>query len=71
MHNNTKIKLLQTELHMQNYMDDEESTAELREMCKRCERYCGKEHDYKECRNELCFQFWLAYTCLDLESGYE
>jgi hypothetical protein len=50
--------------HMKPYMKNEESTNELREMCKCCEVYCGKEHDYDECRNKPCFRFWLAYEYL-------
>lgn len=50
--------------HMNPYMKNEESTKELREMCKCCEVYCGKEHDYDECRNKPCFRFWLAYEYL-------
>ena len=50
--------------HMKPYMKNEESTNELREMCKCCEVDCGKEHDYDECRNKPCFRFWLAYEYL-------
>ena len=34
-------------------------------MCKHCERYCGKEHDYEECLDMMCFKFYLAYVYLD------
>jgi hypothetical protein len=66
-----KEKLLEAERHMKNYMDDIESTEELREMCKYCEAYCGDQHDYKECRSKWCYKFWLAYEYLDWASGYD
>lgn len=51
--------------HMIPYMQNEESIKELREMCKCCETYCGKEHDYEECKDKQCFRFWLAYKYLN------
>lgn len=51
--------------HMRNYMHNEESTMELREMCKSCEAYCGRKHDYDECKDKQCFRFWLAYKYLN------
>ena len=39
--------------------------VELPEMCKHCERYCGKNHDYDECTDMMCFKFYLAYVYLD------
>ena len=70
MDDKTKIKLLETELHMKNYMD-EENTEELRKMCSRCEKYCGAEHDYKDCREEWCYRFWLAYEYFEWTSSYD
>ena len=37
---------------------------DLKEMCNKCECYCGKEHNYEECRNNNCFRFYLAYKYL-------
>ena len=45
-------------------------TPELKEMCKRCEAYCGKEHDYEECRDKPCFIFWLAFEYLSWSNSY-
>lgn len=51
-------------------MQNEESTKELREMCKSCEVYCGKEHNYEECENKACFRFWLAYEYLQWVNAF-
>lgn len=56
--------------HIKPYMDDEEEIKELYDMCKNCESYCGKEHDYEECREKNCFKFWLAYKYLEWENTY-
>lgn len=47
--------------HIQPYLKNEDSTKELREMCRNCEAYCGAEHDFTQCRDKRCFQFWLCY----------
>ncbi len=52
------------------YLDDEETTESLREMCEGCERYCGENHDYSECRYNPCFIFWLAYEYLEWGEGW-
>ena len=36
--------------HLKPYMDDEETTEDLRKCCERCEDYVGKEHDFEQCR---------------------
>lgn len=56
--------------HIKPYMQNEESTKELREMCKSCEVYCGKEHNYEECENKACFRFWLAYEYLQWVNAF-
>ena len=38
---------------------------DLREMCRRCEEWCGEEHDYQECIGRACFTFWRAFYYLD------
>lgn len=48
--------------HIKPYIKDQK---DLCEMCKHCERFCGKEHDYEECLNMMCFKFYLAYVYLD------
>ena len=52
------------------YLDDEETTESLREMCEGCEGYCGENHDYSECRHKPCFIFWLAYKYLEWGEGW-
>lgn len=57
--------------HIKNYMKNEGATKELREMCESCEAYCGKEHNYSECREKQCFRFWLAYEYLEWMESFE
>lgn len=49
-------KILKNHLH---------EDKELREMCKRCEEWCGEEHDYDECLKKPCFIFYRCYRFLD------
>ena len=49
--------------HIKPYISAE-NTTELFSMCKNCERWCGEEHDYSECRDLPCFKFWLGYEYL-------
>ncbi len=44
---------------------------ELIEMCENCEGFCGKDHDYTECRNKKCFKFFLAYHYLQWATSWE
>ena len=71
MRSDVKEKLLETERHMKNYMSNMNETKALRAMCKNCEGYCGKDHDYSECHDKWCFRFWLAYEYLEWSSGYD
>lgn len=65
-------KITETYDNIFPYLDDEDTTKSLRNLCSRCERYCGEEHvmDYSECRDEPCFIFWLAYKYLELSEGW-
>ena len=56
--------------HIQNYLDDEESTEELREMCQNCEAYAGIEHDYTEYKGKMCFNFYLAFVDLEWKNAF-
>lgn len=56
--------------HMESYMQNEESTKDLREMCKSCETYCGATHNYDECKDKPCFRFWLAYEYLNWVNAF-
>lgn len=62
MKNGVERKLDECYNHIKYYLDEKE---ELHEMCKSCEFYCGKEHNYEECRNKQCFLNWLAYAYLE------
>ena len=68
--NKIERQLEESYKNISNYLSDEESTKELRKMCKNCERYCGKSHDYTECRDMQCFKFYLAYNYLKWCNGY-
>lgn len=47
----TKSNIEEAYKHTKPYIDDLECTKELREMCKHCERYCGKKIDWKAIKN--------------------
>lgn len=67
----TENQLKETYKHIKPYLSDTDDNAtELRKMCKNCECYCGKEHDYKECVDNPCFRFYLAYEYLEWINGF-
>ena len=60
--------------NIKNYLNEkyiEKNAPELLEMCKYCESWCGKSHDYLECRDRICFKFFLAYHYLEWTSTFE
>lgn len=54
-------KIEESHNHIKPYLNDSNLCGELHDMCRNCERWCGKEHDYSECENMKCFKFYLAY----------
>lgn len=62
MNTETKFQLNESYGHIKPYLN---LSPELKEMCSQCERYCGKEHDYEECKNMMCFKFFLAFEYLE------
>lgn len=62
-------EVYQRNLHFSTSFNKDES-PELYEMCKNCENYSGKKHDYTECREMQCFKNWLALEYLDWINGY-
>ena len=70
MKDKTKRQLKECYEHMEPYIKDENCTEELRTMCKSCELYCGIEHDFTECREKICFQFWLAWQYLEWVNSF-
>ena len=68
-----EIKRQQEEawIHIQPYMNNSPQAADLTEMCSYCEAYCGKEHDYAECRDKMCFKFWLSYVYLNWMNAFK
>lgn len=64
-------KINEAYLHIKPYLDDEETTESLVEMCQNCECYCGEEHNWDECCDKACFRFWLAYIYLEWCDAYE
>lgn len=60
--------------NIKNYLNEKyilQTAPELLEMCKHCESWCGKSHDYSECEGRMCFKFYLAYNYLKWISTYE
>lgn len=68
MTSTVKQKLEEAEVHIKPYIKEQKC---LNEMCKRCEAYCGKEHNYEECKDMWCYKFYLAYVYLEWISSYE
>lgn len=68
MENKVEEKLKVTYETMKPYIKEDDK---LKQMCNKCENYCGKEHDYNECENEMCFKFYLSYKYLKWLSSYE
>jgi hypothetical protein len=58
----TKRKLEESYNHINPYLKHQES---LKTMCNKCERYCGDDHNYDECRNNACFNFYLAFEYME------
>ena len=66
MNKETKRNIEESYKHIKPYLSDTNDCGkELREMCKRCELYCGKKHNWEECLDMPCFQFYLAYEYLE------
>lgn len=70
MRKSTENNINEAYENIKQYLDDEESTKDLREMCQNCEKYCGEQHDFEECEDLICFKFWLAYEYLEWSNGY-
>ena len=62
MHKETERQLDEAYNHISPYL---KSQKELPEMCKHCERWCGQEQNYEECRGMMCFKFYLAFVYID------
>lgn len=45
--------------------------SELKQMCCKCENWCGDEHDYEECLQEPCFTFFRAFAYLDFSNTWQ
>lgn len=59
--------------HIRDYLNRDnvgESVKLLHEMCDSCECYCGKEHDYEECRNKPCFKLFLGYEYMVWDASW-
>lgn len=65
---NIKRKLNDAYEHAMPYIEEYKI---LTAMCRRCERYMGKGHDYADCKNEPCFECFLAYAYLEWTTSYE
>lgn len=63
-----KRKLEESYGHIKPYLEDQDI---LYQMCKRCERYCGIQHDYEECLDMPCFKCFLGYSYLEWETSWE
>lgn len=65
-----EAKLEETYKHIFPYIG-ENDTPILIDMCQHCENWCGKEHDYSECRDKTCFKLFLGYETMIWETSFE
>lgn len=54
----------------QPYLDDKRTLEDLLPICERCEEWCGKEHDFEQCRNMQCFELFLSHEYLKWVYSY-
>lgn len=71
----TKVErnLEETYNHIRCYLDDDEAGESVRllhRMCDKCESYCGKGHDYSECREKPCFKLFLGFEYMCWETSW-
>lgn len=69
MKEDTKRQLLECRERIREFMN-EESQPELFEMCKTCENFMGEQHDFENCYDRPCFNFWLAFEYLEWVNSY-
>lgn len=62
-------KLEESYQHIKDYIP--KCTPLLTEMCKNCEMWNGKEHDYSECREKTCFKLFLGYEYANWCDSFE
>lgn len=70
MYQKTVDNMKESYEHIKPYLNDLDCTKELREMCKHCESFCGNKHNYEDCKDMMCFKFYLAFEYLDWSNGY-
>lgn len=46
-------------------LKDKTTMEDLLPICERCEQWCGKEHNFEDCRNQPCFELWLSNKYLE------
>ena len=61
-------KIEESYTHIKPYLNEQEI---LKDVCKHCEGYCGKQHDYEECLDKPCFKCFLGYSYLEWETSWE
>lgn len=65
----TKIQIEEDWKRIKPYLNRE--YPELTDMCKRCEEWCGENHDYEECLENPCFKFFRCYAYLDFANTFK
>ena len=64
-------KLEESYKHIKPYLNHKNEVGILHEMCGRCEKYVGNDHDFAECRNEPCFICFLGFEYMCWEDSFE
>lgn len=67
----TKRQIEESYNHMEPFLDNLKVTEELRKMCEYCEGYCGEEHNYEECKDLPCFNFYLCFEYMEWRNSFE
>lgn len=62
MKTKTKKQIAEAYNHFKPYLEKQE---ELKELCSYCEDYCGKHHNYEDCKDRICFKMYLSFAYLE------
>lgn len=68
MNRKMQYKIEESYNHIKPYLEEQEI---LMDMCKYCDIYNGKQHDYEECLDMPCFKCFLGYSYLEWETSLE
>lgn len=68
MKNKTIHQLEESYSNEKPYLNENE---ELKKLCENCEGYCGKNHNYEDCKDKQCFKMFLAFSYLEWYNSFQ